>query len=88
MNKNDEQLAVGEVIGYTIGLNVLSARINVIVKVDDRVVKVPVDYRQKEFIRNEFPDGSTVMMQYLDGEWHIGSKPVTSEQLNPRKMYL
>ena len=56
MKKNGEQLAVGEVVGYTIGLNVLSAQINVCVKVDGKIIKIPVDYRQKKFIQDESPD--------------------------------
>jgi len=86
MKKNDEQLAVGEIVGYKIGLNVLSARINVCVKVDGKIIKIPVDYRQKEFIRKENPKGSKVTIGYFDGEWHIGSKPATDDQY-PRNMY-
>jgi hypothetical protein len=80
IDKNNERLAVGEVIGYSSRPNFLSARINVLVKVDGEIVKIPIDYRQKKFIQSESPEGSKVAIGFFDGEWHIGSKPVSNEQ--------
>lgn len=79
MEKNSERLAVGEVIGYSSRLNFFSARVNVLVKVDGKVLKVPIDYRQKKFIQSESPEGSKVAIGFYDGEWHIGSKPVDQD---------
>jgi hypothetical protein len=80
ISKNSEQLGVGEIVGYSSRLNFFSARINVLVKVDGEVIKVPIDYRQKKFIQCESPEGSKVAIGFFDGEWHIGSKPATNEQ--------
>ncbi len=81
MIKNiNEQLAVGEIIGYSSRLNFFSARINVLVKVDGEVKKIPIDYRQKKFIQSESPEGSKVAIGFFDGEWHIGSRPAAHEQ--------
>ncbi len=80
IEKNNEQLTVGEIVGYSRRLNFFSARINVLVKVDGRVIKIPIDYRQKKFIQSESPVGSTAAIGFFDGEWHIGSKPASHEQ--------
>ncbi len=78
--KNNERLSVGEVVGYSNRLNIFSARVNILVKVDNEVIKVPIDYRQKKFIQIESPEGSKVAIGFFDGEWHIGSKPSAHEQ--------
>lgn len=80
INKNNEQLAVGEIVGYSSRLNFFSATINVLVKVDGEVIKVPIDYRQKKFIQSESPEGSKVAIGFFDGQWHIGSRPAAKEQ--------
>lgn len=80
IEKNSKKLAVGEIVGYSSRLNFLSAQTNVLVKVDGKVIKVPIDYRQKKFIQNESPEGSQVAMGFFDGKWHIGSKPATQEE--------
>lgn len=80
IKKNNKRLAVGEVVGYAGRLNFLSVRINVIVKVDGKVIKVPIDYRQKKFIQSESPEGSKVAIEFFDGKWHIESKPASDEQ--------
>ncbi|HEY3422192.1 MAG TPA: hypothetical protein VGK13_03460 [Methanocellaceae archaeon] len=80
ISKNSEQLAVGEIVGYSSRLNFFSATINVLVKVDGEVIKVPIDYRQKKFIQCESPEGSKVAIGFFEGQWHIGSKPAASER--------
>ncbi len=72
------RVAIGKVIGYKTSLNPLSHESIVVVKVDDMKVFIQVDTRQQQFIKKEYPVGSSAAVGFYGGEWHIGSKP-TSE---------
>jgi hypothetical protein len=68
----------GKVIGYTLPLNPFSRLSKVIVRVNNRVIRIPVDPRQVKFIGKEYPIGSMVVLEYNDG-WHIRSQQAPNE---------
>ena len=63
----------GKVIGYTLPLNPFSRMAKVIVRVNNRVIRIPVDHRQVKFIGKEYPVGSVVVLEYVGG-WRIRSQ--------------
>jgi hypothetical protein len=75
VNKNNNKLVIGELIRYKDKLNPLSTVTYVLVRVNNEIIQVPVDYRQTMLIEKEYPIGSDVEMRF-DGNWHIQSKPV------------
>jgi hypothetical protein len=61
---------MGEVIRYTVRLNPLSMNSSVIVRIGKKVVRIPIDHRQIKFIKNEYPPGSMIALEY-EKRWHI-----------------
>ncbi len=78
MNDINNKLVIGELIRYKDKLNPLSTVTYVFVRVNNEIIKVPVDYRQTRFIEKEYPVGSDVEMRF-DGSWHIQSQPAPSD---------
>jgi hypothetical protein len=78
-----ENVAVGEIIGYGRVFNPFSKKSRVIVKANDRTIRVPVDYRQKKYIQNEHQIGDKVAVGFYGGEWHIGSPPAVFDDYGP-----
>ncbi len=74
-NNTDERTIAGKVIGYKKGLSLVLAKSLVLVKVENGIVSIPVDYRQEKFIEKEYPPGTTVPIGVRDGKWHIRSRP-------------
>jgi hypothetical protein len=68
----------GKVIGYTRPLNPFTMMARAIIKINNRVIRIPVDYRQVKFIEREYPVGSIVVLEY-DGSWCIRSQMAPSE---------
>jgi hypothetical protein len=66
-----------ELIGFTSRLNPLSRIVDIRVRVDRSIIKIPIDYRQLRFVLKEHPVGSDVDLAY-DGKWSI-----VSDQLSP-----
>jgi hypothetical protein len=67
-----------EMLGSTTRLNPFSKIIDVIVRIDRSIIKIPVDHRQIKFILKEYPVGSDVNLTY-DGKWSICSRQSTPE---------
>lgn len=84
-SETSENVAVGEIIGYGRVYNPFSKKARVIVKANDRVIRVPVDYRQQRYIQNEHRIGDRVAVGFYGGEWHIGSSPTASNDCGPEQ---
>lgn len=70
----------GILVGFTRRWNPLATKVNVLVKVDKRVVKLPIDCRQIKFIQCENAIGDMVEMEFYEGCWHIKSQRVSEEK--------
>ncbi len=71
---------LGILIGFTKRWNPLSTEVFAQVEVDDRVIKVPIDYRQKNIIQREHPIYSIVPLIFNEGKWEITSNISAAEQ--------
>ena len=80
-----ENVAIGEIVGYGRVFNPFSKKTRVIVKAKDRIIRIPVDYRQKKYIENEHQIGDKVAVGFYGGEWHIGSPPDHSNDYSPEQ---
>jgi hypothetical protein len=78
VNDINNKLVIGELIRYKDKLNPLSTVTYVFVRVNDKIIQIPIDYRQMRFIEKEYPVGSDVEMRF-DGNWHIQSQPLPSD---------
>ena len=76
--KTNEIVYTGELIGYISRLNFFSNSINAIVKIEGKAKNIPIDNRQREFIRREYPPGSMVDAGF-DGIWYIKSHFVSDD---------
>jgi hypothetical protein len=63
---------IGEVVGYIPWLNPFSMMARMVVRINDKTVRIPIDHRQVKFIEKEYPAGSMVMLEF-DGCWRIRS---------------
>ncbi len=77
------KVAAGEIVGYKRPLIPLGKKVKVLVRVDDDVVTVLVDYRQLRFIQDKYTAGRKVAVGFYGGEWHIGSPPAPSNEFTP-----
>lgn len=71
-------VAVGELVGYKNRLNPLSRFVYLLVKVNNGIVQVPIDYRQRFTMCYDYPVGSAIELGY-DGNWFIRNKIVSPE---------
>jgi hypothetical protein len=71
---------LGILVGFTKRWNPLSTEIFARVEVDDQVISVPIDYRQKNIIQREHPIYSIVPLIFKEGKWEITSNMSASEQ--------
>lgn len=66
---------IGRMVGFTKRWYPLSNEIFVRILIDDDVISIPIDYRQKTYIEKEYPVNSQIPLEYTgNGEWHILSK--------------
>ncbi len=68
----------GEVIAYTPRLNPFSMMSKVTFKVNNKIIRIPVDYRQIKFVEKVYPVGSMVELKF-DGNWIIRSHMAPNE---------
>jgi hypothetical protein len=80
-----ENVAIGEIIGYGRVYNPFSKKSKVIVKANDRVIRVQIDYRQRRYIEKVHRVGDKVAVGFYGGEWHIGSPPDHSNDYSPER---
>ena len=66
--------ASGVLVGYTSRWNPFTIKVNVLINVGDRTIKIPIDYRQQKFIQAEYEVGSKVEIERHGGTWKIKSK--------------
>ncbi len=78
-NEKASTVETGILLKYNNQWNPLKWEIDVLVKVQDKVLSIPIDRRQKRFIEKEYPAGSTVELDHKD-KWHIKSRDVTSNE--------
>ncbi len=78
INNNIPNTAIGEVVSYNRRLNPFSKIADVLVKVNDQKIQIPVDHRQVRFIEKEYPEGSKVTLEF-DGRWTICSQMAPAE---------
>lgn len=74
MRKRGPKRASGILIGYTSRWNPFTTKVNILVKVGDKTMKIPIDYRQQKFIQKEYPVGSKVELEGNENIWHIKSQ--------------
>lgn len=79
-DNTEEQVFKGKLVGYKNRINFFSNEAVAVVKVYDRVIRIRIDYRQKRFIQNEYPVGSSVNIGY-NNHWYIISKPAPDESM-------
>jgi hypothetical protein len=72
--KNAGNKASGTLAGFTSRWNPLARRVYVLIKINNKTIKVPIDHRQLKFIQNEYAVGSNVELQFYDGDWHVMSR--------------
>jgi hypothetical protein len=70
---------IGKLMGFTNRWNPFSTEVFAQVKVDTKVINVPIDYRQKNIIQKEHPIDSLVPLIYKEGKWEISSGMSASE---------
>ena len=73
-------IILGILVGFTKRWNPLSTEIFARVEVDDQVINVPIDYRQKNIIQREHPIYSIVPLIFNEGKWEITSDMLATEQ--------
>lgn len=66
--------ASGVLVGFTSRWNPFTTKVNVLVKVGNKTMKIPIDYRQQKFIQKEYDIGSKVEVEQYEGSWHIKSQ--------------
>lgn len=76
--------ASGILVGYTSRWNPFTTKVNVLIKVGEKTIKIPIDYRQQKFIQTEYAIGSKVEIERHEGIWQIKSKlePLNEFYLN------
>lgn len=77
-NITNELVYTGDLLGYSNRWNFFSNIINVVVRINGKSVKVPIDYRQRKFLQYEYPPGSKVDVGF-NGQWYIKSRPVPDD---------
>jgi hypothetical protein len=81
--KRKLEVACGILVGYTSRWNPFTTKVNVLINVNGKVMKIPIDYRQLKFVQKEYAVGSKVEIESYEGNWRIKSEP---EPIN--KFYL
>ncbi|MCD1295046.1 hypothetical protein CUJ83_08555 [Methanocella sp. CWC-04] len=61
--------------------NPLSTAAIALVKVDNRIIRVPIDCRQIPHILKEYPEGSNVTLKFFENKWHIVSEITSAYEL-------
>lgn len=79
------KVAVGEIIGYKKPLIPLGKNVKVLIRVNDDIITVLIDYRQLKFIYDKYTAGRKVAVGFYGGEWHIGSPPAPSNEFTPEQ---
>lgn len=77
--KRGGETIIGKLVGFSKRWNPFSTEVRVQVRVDSKVINIPIDYRQQQYIQKEHPVGSNIMLSFSNGNWHIYSKPVINE---------
>ena len=70
---------IGKLMGFTKRWNPFSTEVFAMVKVDTKVINVPIDYRQKNLIQKEHPIHSLVPLIFTEGRWEITSNMAANE---------
>ncbi len=70
---------IGELVGYRPRLHPLTMLAHVLVKVNNKIIKIPIDYRQVHFVQKEYPIGSNVELEF-NGQWKIRSRQAPIDQ--------
>ncbi len=78
-----ERAAIGKVVGYSKGCNVLSHEAYVIVDVSGERIVVSIDARQQASIRIEYPPDSQIPVRFHGGKWHIGTEKKPTSGVEP-----
>jgi len=66
--------ASGVLVGFTGRWNPFTTKVNILVKIGKKTLKIPIDYRQQKFIQKEYAIGSQVELERYEGSWHIKSR--------------
>ncbi len=66
--------ASGILVGFTKRWNPFTTKVNVLLKVGNKTLKAPIDYRQQKFIEKEYAVGSRVEVERYEGHWRIKSQ--------------
>jgi hypothetical protein len=76
---------IGKVLNFSKKWYPLSSEVFLHVQVDNSVISIPINYKQKTVIEEEYPVNSQILLAYSDsGEWHILSRhlnPVTLKKI-------
>lgn len=72
--KNEAGRASGVLAGFTGRWNPLTTIVYMLVKVNDKTIKVPIDHRQVRFIQKEYDIGGKIELQFYGGDWHVMSQ--------------
>ncbi len=70
---------IGKLMGFTKRWNPFSTEVFALVKVNTRVINVPIDYRQQNIIQREHPISSFVPLAFNEGKWEIISRISASD---------
>jgi hypothetical protein len=69
----------GIVIGYTKRWNPFASQIFAQIKVENQIMNISIDWRQKNIIQKHYPLNSTVPLIFNEGKWEITSDMSVSE---------
>ncbi len=72
-------VATGMVISYSNQWNPFIWEVNVLVRVNGKMISVPIDRRQRRFIEREHPIGSMVELEHTD-KWRIKSREIVFDE--------
>lgn len=64
-------LMTGKVINYVENCGLASSNVKALIQAGTTVVTIDLEFFQYEFVRQEYPIGSTVEISYNDGSWHF-----------------
>jgi hypothetical protein len=70
---------IGKLVGFTKRWNPFNNDIYVLVEVNNNIMNIPIDFRQKKFILMEHSIDSRIPLVYSDGKWHIHSRQISTE---------